>query len=165
VIGVNLLGVAYGVQAFVPRMLRQGGGGSIVNTASAAGLVGIPEMAPYCASKFGVVGMTEALDAELRPRGIRVSAVCPGIIDTPITRSAILRGAAADRREEAVELYRRRGASPEDVAQTVLAAVHRPRLVHTVPARQVGAMWLLKRVSPRFTALVVRTVTNLTRRR
>src|SRR4051812_39835681 len=71
VIGVNLLGVAYGVQAFAPRMLSQGGGGSIVNTASAAGLFGIPEMAPYCASKWGVVGMTEALDAELRPRGIR----------------------------------------------------------------------------------------------
>src|SRR3954452_10701814 len=92
VIGVNLLGVAYGMQAFVPRMLRQGGGGSVVNTASAAGLIGIPQMAPYCASKWGVVGMSEALDNELRDRGIRVSAVCPGIVDTPITRSAILRG-------------------------------------------------------------------------
>ncbi|MEA2449720.1 MAG: hypothetical protein QOG63_1652 [Thermoleophilaceae bacterium] len=165
VIGVNLLGVAYGVQAFAPRMARQGGGGSIVNTASAAGLFGIPEMAPYCASKFGVVGMTEALDAELRPRGIRVSAICPGIVDTPITRSSILRGQAADRRDQAIELYRRRGASPNQVAETVLEAVRRPRLVHTVPARQITPIWLLKRLSPRLTALLVRTVTRLGRRR
>jgi NAD(P)-dependent dehydrogenase (short-subunit alcohol dehydrogenase family) len=94
-----------------------------------------------------------------------VCAICPGIIDTTITGSAILRGAAADRREEAVELYRRRGASPDQVAETVLEAVRRPRLVHTVPARQITPIWLLKRLSPRFTALLVRTVTRLGRRR
>ena len=65
VIGVNLLGVAYGIQAFVPRMLTQGRPASIVNTASLAGLVPSALMAPYCASKYGVVGMTEALNAEL----------------------------------------------------------------------------------------------------
>src|SRR3954453_19444415 len=101
------------MHAFVPRMLGQGAPASIVNTASAAGLFGIPEMAPYCASKFGVVGMTEALDAELRPDGVLVSAVCPGIVDTPITRNAILRGESAERRDEAIDLYRRRGASPD----------------------------------------------------
>jgi NAD(P)-dependent dehydrogenase (short-subunit alcohol dehydrogenase family) len=145
-------------------MLQQGGGGSIVNTASAAGLFGIPEMAPYCASKWGVVGMTEALDTELRPRGIRVSAVCPGIIDTPITGSAILRGRAADRRQDAVELYRRRGASADDVARTVLEAVRKPRLVHTVPSLQITPIWLLKRLSPRLVARVVSMVTRLSRR-
>src|SRR4051812_21805701 len=80
VVGVNLLGVAYGVQAFAPRMLEQGRPASIVNTASSLGLVAMARMAPYCASKFGVVGLTEALHAELGPRGIHVSAVCPGII-------------------------------------------------------------------------------------
>jgi NAD(P)-dependent dehydrogenase (short-subunit alcohol dehydrogenase family) len=165
VIGVNLLGVAYGMQAFAPRMLRQGGGGSIVNTASAAGLVGLPEMPPYCASKFGVVGLSQALDAELRDRGIRVSAICPGIIDTPITSSAILRGSAEQRRDEAIDLYRRRGASSEAVAATVLDAVRRPRPVHTVPTRQVGPLWLLQRTSPRLTGFLVSKVTRLTRRR
>jgi NAD(P)-dependent dehydrogenase (short-subunit alcohol dehydrogenase family) len=165
VIGLNLLGVAYGIEAFVPRMLRQGAPASIVNTASAAGLVGLPQMAPYCASKFGVVGMTEALDAELRPRGIRVSAICPGIIDTPIVSTSIMRGEAEERRQQAVDHYRRRGTSPDAVAQTVLAAVTKPRLVHVVPRAQVGTMWLAKRVSPRVTALLVRTLTRLARRR
>ena len=165
VIGLNLLGVAYGMQAFVPRMLAQGSPASVVNTASAAGLFGIPEMAPYCASKWGVVGLSEALDAELAERGIRVSAICPGIIDTPITRTAILRGEAAERRDEAIDLYRRRGASAADVAATVLEAVRKPRLVHTVPRRQVSPVWLLKRLSPRFAAFLVRTLTRLTRRR
>lgn len=165
VIGVNLLGVAFGMQAFVPRMLRQGAGASVVNTASVAGLFGVPQMAPYCASKWGVVGMSEALDNELRGRGIRVSAVCPGIVNTPITRTSILRGEAADRRENAIAMYERRGASPEQVAQTVLEAVRKPHLVHTVPAAQIVPFWLLKRLSPRFVALLVRLLTRLSRRR
>ncbi len=70
VISVNLLGVAYGVQAFVPRMLAQGRPASVVNTASMAGLVPSAKMAPYVASKYGVVGLTEALNAELSKRGI-----------------------------------------------------------------------------------------------
>src|SRR3954469_14498799 len=115
VIDVNLLGVAYGLQAFAPRMLAQEGRAAIVNTASGAGLFGLPRMAPYCASKFGVVGLSEALDAELAPRGVRVTAVCPGLVDTPIVSSAILRGELADERAGAIDLYRRRGASPDDV--------------------------------------------------
>ena len=165
VIGVNLLGVAYGVQAFVPRMLEQGGAAAVVNTASMAGLVGVPGLVPYCASKFGVVGLSEALDAELAPRGIRVSAMCPGVIDTDITRTAIMRGDAAGRRDEAIDLYRRRGAPPEAVAETVLAALERHRPVHVVPALHVKPLWLLKRLSPRSAALVLRTAGRLTRQR
>jgi NAD(P)-dependent dehydrogenase (short-subunit alcohol dehydrogenase family) len=83
VIGVNLLGVAYGVQAFVPRMLKHGHPATIVNTASEAGLIPVARMAPYCASKFGVVGMSESLDAELRSRGIRVVALRAGATVLP----------------------------------------------------------------------------------
>jgi NAD(P)-dependent dehydrogenase (short-subunit alcohol dehydrogenase family) len=92
VIGVNLLGVAYGVQAFVARMLEQGHPATIINTVSQAGLIPVAGMAPYRASKFGVVGMSESLDAELRTRGIRVVALCPGVIKTPIVRDSIMRG-------------------------------------------------------------------------
>lgn len=81
-------------------MHEQGCSATIVNTASALGLVAMARMAPYCASKFGVVGLSEALQAELAPRGIHVCAVCPGIIDTPITRNAVLRGEPGERRED-----------------------------------------------------------------
>src|SRR3954449_9585215 len=118
VIGVNLLGVAYGIQAFVPRMLAQGRPASIVNTASMAGLVAAPTMAPYSASKFGVVGMTESLDAELRPKGIGVSAICPGIISTNITRTAIMRGDHEDMRAKTINFYDKRGATADTVAES-----------------------------------------------
>jgi NAD(P)-dependent dehydrogenase (short-subunit alcohol dehydrogenase family) len=161
VIGVNLLGVAYGIQAFVPRLLAQGRPSTIVNTASAAGLIGIPQMAPYCASKHGVVGLTESLDAELSPRGIRVCAICPGIIDTPIVSKSILRGEPADRREAAVDYYRRRGASPDDVAEAVLDAVSNGKLIRVVPRAEVGVPWAIRRVSPRVAGVLIRRLAGV----
>ncbi|MEA2438874.1 MAG: hypothetical protein QOH76_298 [Thermoleophilaceae bacterium] len=164
VIGVNLLGVAYVAQAFIPRLLAQGGTSSIVNTASMAGLVAAPQMAPYCASKFGVVGLSESLNAELRPQGIHVSAVCPGIIDTPITRSAIMRGEPAERREQAIAFYRKRGASPDQVAEAVVEAVRKRKLIQTVPASHVMPPWLLKRIWPRASQVVARALPKLVMR-
>jgi NAD(P)-dependent dehydrogenase (short-subunit alcohol dehydrogenase family) len=164
VIGVNLLGVAYVAQAFIPRLLAQGGRSSIVNTASMAGLVAAPQMAPYSASKFGVVGMSESLNAELAPHGIHVCAVCPGIIDTPITRSAIMRGEPAERREQAVAFYRKRGASPDQVAEAVVDAVRKRKLIQPVPRSHVMPPWLLKRVSPRASQVVARLLPKLVMR-
>jgi NAD(P)-dependent dehydrogenase (short-subunit alcohol dehydrogenase family) len=161
VIGVNLLGMAYVVQAFVPRLLAQGGRSSIVNTASMAGLVAAPQMAPYSASKFGVVGMSESLNAELGPQGIHVCAVCPGIIDTPITRSAIMRGEPAERREAAISFYRRRGASPDVVAEAVVEAVRKRKVIAPVPLSHVMPAWLLKRVSTRASQVVARALPKL----
>jgi NAD(P)-dependent dehydrogenase (short-subunit alcohol dehydrogenase family) len=164
VIGVNLLGVAYGVQAFAPRMLKQGRPAAIVNTASMAGLVAAPKMAPYSASKFGVVGMTEALDAELRPRGISVSAVCPGIIDTNITRTAIMRGEPADRRQKAIDFYRKRGASPDRVAEAVVDAVRKRKLIQPVPRSHVVPLWMLKRLAPRASQVIARNLPKIVER-
>ncbi|MBS9533854.1 SDR family NAD(P)-dependent oxidoreductase [Mycobacterium sp. M1] len=164
VIGVNLLGVAYGVQVFVPRMLHQGGGGKIVNTASEAGLIPTARMAPYCTSKFGVVGMSESLDAELRPRGIRVMALCPGVIDTAIVRGTIMRGAMATDQEKIVGFYAKHGASPEKVAAAVLSALARPRLIIPTPRSHVVAPYLLHRLSPALTAPLSRYLTKFVSR-
>ncbi len=120
VLGVNLMGTVHGIHFFVPRMLRQGRRAHVVNTASGLGLLASAQLAPYCASKFGVVGLSEALNAELSPQGIRVTAVCPGIIDTPITRAAVMRGEQLERIQATRDFYRRRGASPETVAEAVV---------------------------------------------
>jgi NAD(P)-dependent dehydrogenase (short-subunit alcohol dehydrogenase family) len=164
VIDVNLLGVAYGVQAFVPRMLVQGRPAAVVNTASQAGLVPAAKLAAYCASKYGVVGMTEALHAELSPKGISVSAICPGIIDTPIVAKGTMRGDAAEIHDRAVAFYRKRGASPDEVAEAVLATIARHRLIVPVPRRQVTAPYLLHRLSPRLVQPLARATESILRR-
>ena len=164
VIGVNLLGVAYGVQAFVPRMLKQGRPASVVNTASMAGLVAAPKLVPYTASKFGVVGLTEALDAELRPRGIHMCAVCPGIIDTNITRTSIMRGEEAERRDKIVAFYHKRGVTPDVVAEAVVHAVRKRKLIQPVPRSHVTPLWMLKRVAPRAAQVIARTLPKIVER-
>ena len=83
IIDVNLWGVIYGVHAAFPVMAKQGSG-HIINTASIAGLLAPPYQALYCASKFAVVGMTEAPRYEHEYRGIAFSTVCPGNVATPI---------------------------------------------------------------------------------
>lgn len=87
VIAVNLRSVFLGLRSAAPVMV-QAGAGSIVATASVAGLVGGSGMASYFASKHGVVGLVRSASAELAAAGVRVNAVCPGIIDTPILGEA-----------------------------------------------------------------------------
>ncbi|MHB8233069.1 MAG: SDR family NAD(P)-dependent oxidoreductase [Solirubrobacteraceae bacterium] len=158
VIAVNLLGVAYGVQAFVPRMLAQGRPASVINTASQAGLTPAPKMAPYCASKYGVVGLTESLNAELSARGIHFTAICPGIIDTPIVATGIMRGDVARMHDKLTAFYDKRGASPDEVAQAVLKAIDKHPLIVPVPRRQVTAPYLLHRLSPRMMQPIARAI-------
>jgi NAD(P)-dependent dehydrogenase (short-subunit alcohol dehydrogenase family) len=84
VLAINLTGTFLFCRAAIPAML-QSGGGAIVNTASTAALAGHPWAAAYSASKGGVLALTRVLAVEYAKRGLRVNAVCPGSIDTPIT--------------------------------------------------------------------------------
>jgi NAD(P)-dependent dehydrogenase (short-subunit alcohol dehydrogenase family) len=81
---VDFWGVVHGVEAFVPRLIEQHQGGHVVNTASMAGLVGMQWLGIYCAAKFAVVGLTEALHRELKPHAIGASVLCPMIVATNI---------------------------------------------------------------------------------
>jgi NAD(P)-dependent dehydrogenase (short-subunit alcohol dehydrogenase family) len=92
---VNLMGTLHTMQAVLPSM-RAAGAGSIVNIASLAGRRGMPPLGAYCATKFAVVGLTEALRVELYGSGIRLSLVMPGVIDTPMVREPSPQPTATD---------------------------------------------------------------------
>ncbi len=131
--GVNFWGVVHGVEAFVPRLLAQGQGGHVVNTASMAGLVGMRWLGIYCASKFAVVGLSEALHRELEPHGIGVSVLCPMIVDTNINensqrlRPAHLRPEATPPALPPAGSMQGGTVSAEAVAARVVGAIERKR--------------------------------------
>lgn len=83
VIAVNLTGVWLSNKAVLPYLI-EGGGGAIVNQASVGGLVGIPGIAPYAAAKAGVIGLSRQIAVEFGDRNIRVNALCPGTVPTPL---------------------------------------------------------------------------------
>jgi NAD(P)-dependent dehydrogenase (short-subunit alcohol dehydrogenase family) len=160
VVEVNLMGVIHGVHAFVPRLLEQGRPSHIVNTASMAGLLPQPELVPYATTKHAVVGLSESLNAELAPQGIRVTALCPGIINTPIVSAAPMRGEIAARRDSIARFYERFGATPDVVAEAVLDVLGGRGVIRTVPRSHVVPAWALWRLSPR----LVQPLARLTRR-
>ena len=142
-IDVNLRGVVHGVAAAYPVMARQGAG-HIVNTASVAGLTATPAMIAYAATKHAVVGLSLTLRAEAAPRGVRVSVVCPGLVDTPITQAAKIIGPTRERvvAELPFKLH-----SSDRLAEVVLRGIRRNRAVipFTTPGR---ISWWLHRLSP-----------------
>lgn len=87
-VGVNLMGVVYGVEAFLPLVRAHGEGGHFVNTASMAGMISPPGMEPYCATKFAVVAMSEGWAGQLASENIGVSVLCPGFVNTRIFESS-----------------------------------------------------------------------------
>lgn len=119
VIAINLKGVWLCLKFEIPLMQQQGGG-AIVNTASIAGLVGAQRMPAYVASKHGVAGLTKAAALEYAKAGIRVNAVCPGVIRTPMVQRFFLdRYPQAESRLSASEPIGRLG-TPAEVAEAVV---------------------------------------------
>ena len=116
VVMVNQVGVYLGMRAAAPAMKAGGRGGSIINISSIDGMIGMPGVAGYVASKFAVRGMTKTAALELAPLGIRVNSVHPGYIDTPMLREPM--GGMADKLASTVPL--RRLGTTTDIANLVL---------------------------------------------
>jgi NAD(P)-dependent dehydrogenase (short-subunit alcohol dehydrogenase family) len=150
VIDINLMGVVHGVKAFLPLLKSHGEGGHIVNTASMAGFLSGTGFGAYTASKFAVVGISEALATELEPQGIGVSVLCPGWVATRISESRRnwpkeygVPPPKGPLSEQFAELVRN-GMAPSDVAALVLKGIQDNELyVFTHPEMRP---WLEKRV-------------------
>jgi NAD(P)-dependent dehydrogenase (short-subunit alcohol dehydrogenase family) len=149
ILGINTMGVVHGCHYFIPKMVERAKGGHVINVSSAAGYSANSMLAAYNATKFSVLGLSEALWEELQPHGIGVTAVCPGLIDTPITRNARLVGEMdqPEKRTEMVEGYQRRGYTPERVARNILKAVEKNRLVAPISI-EAWALYYTKRFAP-----------------
>ena len=117
-IAINLKGVWLCMKHEIPQMLEQGGG-VIVNTSSVAGLVGFVNLPAYVATKHGVAGLTRTAALEYAQQGIRVNAVCPGVIHTPMIDRIVAGDAEAEAQFTALEPVGRMG-SPAEVAQAVV---------------------------------------------
>jgi len=159
ILSINLWGVIHGCHFFLPAMVRRGRGGHVVNVSSAAGFLATEALAAYSTTKFAVFGLSEALRDELRPHRIGVTTVCPGIINTPITRNARMVGRVATdtARAALVSFYERRNYGPDRVAAAVLKAVARNRAVAPV-SPEAWVMYFMKRLAPALTARINRTL-------
>src|SRR6266699_3408408 len=132
---VNAKGIFFCCQAEVRLFLRRGGGGTIVNTASMAGKKAAPLLAHYSASKFAVIGFTQALALETAAQGIRVNAVCPGYVRTSMQEREVVWEADL------------RGITPEEVRQEYLRAIPLGRLEEPVDVARVVVFLLSDRAA------------------
>jgi NAD(P)-dependent dehydrogenase (short-subunit alcohol dehydrogenase family)/pimeloyl-ACP methyl ester carboxylesterase len=151
IVDVNLLGVVHGCRLFGAAMVERREGGQIVNVASAAAYTPSRTLGAYAATKAAVLMLSECLRAELAGQGIGVSAICPGIINTPITTSTRYVGVTDEEQERKrtriSKQYARRNYPPSKVAAAILEAVRKNVAVMPVTPEAVGARWL-SRISP-----------------
>ncbi|MGP2438732.1 SDR family NAD(P)-dependent oxidoreductase, partial [Streptomyces sp. JW3] len=159
VLGVNLWGVIHGCRLLGRPMAERGQGGHIVNVASAAAYQPSRLLPAYGASKAAVLMLSESLRAELAGKGIGVTAVCPGLVDTGITATARFAGAGAAeeqrRQRRTARLYGLRNYPARKVADAILEAVVRDRAVVPVTPEARGAR-LLSRFLPGATRALAR---------
>ena len=128
--GINLLGVVRGLRAFLPHMLERGSG-HIINTGSVAGLIALTgEGAPYVASKFAIVGLSEALALYARPRGIGVSVLCPGSVDTNLCETERVIGMSPESalaEAASTTIFHSVLMTPDQIGEIVVEAVQQER--------------------------------------
>jgi 3-oxoacyl-[acyl-carrier protein] reductase len=129
VMGTNVKGVFLCTREVIPVMIQQGAG-HIVTVASQAGKFGFPNLAIYCASKFGVIGFSESLERELIPHNIKVTYLCPGYVDTELLKAF------------PAEIVKNTGmTTPEEVADQLFKLIVNPRLKESHPSILKKIIW------------------------
>jgi NAD(P)-dependent dehydrogenase (short-subunit alcohol dehydrogenase family) len=128
-LGVNLMGAVHGIQSFVPKIKEHGEGGHVVNTASIAGLMALPTLGIYTATKYAVVGISETLRGELAPAGIGVSVICPSFVKTRLHESHRNRpaelGAGPEEPNEFMAQMLAVATDPQVIAERVIRGIKR----------------------------------------
>lgn len=130
IVGINLMGVVHGCRAFGPAMVERGSG-HVVNVSSGLAYIPTATEIAYGTTKAGVLALSRALRADWSAYGVGVTAVCPGVIDTPIVTTTRYRGEQADpeRVARVRQAFARRGHAPALVADAIIDAVGRNRSV------------------------------------
>ena len=134
-VGVNLMGVVHGIQAFVPHMLSHGEGGHVVNTASIGGLMPLPGCGVYAATKYAVVGISEVLNVEVGSQGIGVSVLCPSFVNTRLpdcTRNQPDGSKVTTEVPDFVKTALAGGSTPAAMAEQVVDGIRKNKL-HILP--------------------------------
>lgn len=150
---VNLRAAILGCHTFAP-WLKEQGAGHVVNVASFAAFACLPGMAAYNVSKAGVLALSETLRIEWAPRGIGVTAICPGFFPTSLLQSAYMH--TQQHRDFAQRAMNQARISPDDVAVAIVAAVER-NLPYVVLPRRARLYWRLKRFAPKvFANFIIR---------
>jgi len=160
IVDINLLGVVRGCRVFVPRLKKQRSG-HIVNVASMAGLLDVPLMSSYNATKAAVVSLSETLQNELLEHGIGVSVACPSFFQTNLGES--MRTSDPTLRSRMDRLLARGPLTAADVASSIYDAIAEGRF-YVLPHRDGRVAWALKRALPRavYTALAARQMRAVT---
>jgi len=156
VLDINVMGVVHGCHYFGQRMVEAGGARQIINVASLAGIAPAPNMSAYAASKHAVMGLCDVLAMELTDTEVGVTAICPGIINTPITnaKGAVSEAITDEQIDRLRAYYDANGVSPDVVAEAIVNAARTGRpLVLVGPYAK--PMYHLKRISRK----LVRSIT------
>ncbi len=143
-INIDMWGMIYGCHYFIPRMKEQGGG-YIINVASEAGLVCLPQMGPYNVAKAGVIALSETIRTELAPHNIGVTVVCPSFFQTNLLKT--MRYQQDFQKDLAETTFKHGRLTAVDIAAHVMKAMDKKKL-YVVPGFNAAFFWLQKRVAP-----------------
>jgi len=143
ILGINLWGVIHGCHVFVPKMAARGNGGHVVNISSMLGYNPSPDVVGYSTAKFGVFGLSTCMRSELCDHNIGVSVICPGVINTNITKNARIKGHenVDEMRNKVVSFYGKRNYGPERVARAVVKAIKRNKAIVPVSPEAWFSYW------------------------